>query len=570
MTPQLASAAQESKLARVIFWILLAGILAAAGAIEVRTALGETQTWDEGIHIWSGYAYLTRGDYSWNTEHPPLVKLVSAIPLLQLGLASPTAAGRSDGNQVEAGRQFLYANRRDADTILISARSANILLTLLFLGGLAWWTRRRWGWAAGICAAALCAFDPNLIAHGRYVTTDYPLTAFFFFACMLWVEYLESGGGKRLLLAAAAIAIAMVVKFSALLLAPPLVLLYVLCWIRRPKEFPVRRAIGAAAVVVAVTAVTVAIVYWPETLRSLRPGVPRLETVVNQDNFIGATLAWLGQKFNLPAHDFLVGLSRVAEHNTGGHATYLMGLRSNTGFWYYFPVAFAVKSTLAALAATLLVALLAAWVVWRRGWRSISPMALGLLLPPLIYFGLSMSSGINLGMRHILPIFPFLYVGIAAITATLRPGVWAIAPIAVLALVQVAECRSIYPDYLAFFNAAAGGPGRGPEYLVDSNLDWGQDVKKLRTWLAQHGTKRVRIDYFGNVIIPYYGIEEVGFPGPMDQAGWDEIDDYIAVNATELEGVYSPLNTMARVRLRQPIAKVGWSVYVYDFRKSKQ
>src|SRR5690349_20074801 len=113
MTPQLASAAQESKLAQVIFWIVLAGILAAAGNIEVRTALGETQTWDEGIHIWSGYAYLTRGDYSWNTEHPPLVKLVSAIPLLRLGLAAPAVAGNPDA-QVEAGRQFLYANRRDA------------------------------------------------------------------------------------------------------------------------------------------------------------------------------------------------------------------------------------------------------------------------------------------------------------------------------------------------------------------------------------------------------------------------------------------------------------------------
>jgi len=186
----MAQGAPESRLTRAVFWVLLSAILAAAGTIELRTALGETQTWDEGIHIWSGYAYLTRGDYSWNTEHPPLVKLVSAIPLLRLGLAAPPSVGRPEPNEVTAGREFLYANRRDADTILISARSANILLTLLFLAAVAWWTRRRWGWAAGILAAALCAFDPNLIAHGRYVTTDYPLTAFFFFACVLWVEYL--------------------------------------------------------------------------------------------------------------------------------------------------------------------------------------------------------------------------------------------------------------------------------------------------------------------------------------------------------------------------------------------
>src|SRR5689334_5857755 len=315
-----ATVPSESNRTRVIFWIVIALIASVAGFIEVRTARGETQTWDEGIHIWSGYAYLTRGDYSWNTEHPPLVKLVSAIPLLRLGLAAPPSVGRPEPNEVTAGREFLYANRRDADTILISARSANILLTLLFLAAVAWWTRRRWGWAAGILAAVLCAFDPNLIAHGRYVTTDYPLTAFFFFACALWVEYLESGGHKRLLLAAAAIAIAMVVKYSAVLLVPTLALLYLLCWIRRPQEFPVSRAIGAVAVVSLVLAATVAVVYWPETLRCFRPGAARLETSVSPDNFIGATLAWAGHKFNLPAHDFLIGLSHVAEHNTGGHA----------------------------------------------------------------------------------------------------------------------------------------------------------------------------------------------------------------------------------------------------------
>jgi hypothetical protein len=569
--PQSALPSQESKFHRAIFWLLLAGIVVAAGTIEVRTALGETQTWDEGIHIWSGYAYLTQGDYSWNTEHPPLVKLVSALPLLRLGLISPPNTGKpGTGNQVEFGRQFLYKNSRHADTILIAARSANILLTLIFIAAIAWWTRRRWGSAAGLCAAALCAFDPNLIAHGRYVTTDYPLTVFFFFACVLWVEYLESGGRLRLLAAAAAIAVAMVVKFSAILLVPSLVLLYAACWIRRPAEFPVRRMFTTAAVVFAVLTLTVAVVYWPETVRCFRTKVPLLEKEVNQDNIIGMTLAWFGHKFNLPAHDFLLGLARVAEHNTGGHRSYLLGMRSDTGFWYYFPVAFAVKSTLAALIATLLVAGLGGWTLMRRGLRAITPMALGLAVPPLLFFAISMTSSINLGMRHILPIYPFLYVGIAALAARrieLRPHILRVAAVLLIALVQIGECAGIYPDYLAFFNAAAGGPGHGPDYLVDSNIDWGQDVKKLVHWLDQHGTRRARVHYFGNVILPYYGIQEIGFPDALDQEGWDQIDDFIVANVTNLMGIYSPLNGLAPVRLRQPIAKIGWSMYVYDFRK---
>jgi hypothetical protein len=580
-----------------IFWLVVAGIVAVAGAIEVRTALGETQTWDEGIHIWSGYAYLTQGDYSWNTEHPPLVKLVSALPLLGLGLIAPKPSQPTNDNQVERGRDFLYRNRQHADTILFTARCANLLLTLIFVTAVAWWTRRRWGPVAGVFAAALCAFDPNMIAHGRYVTTDYPLTAFFFFTCVLWVEYLERGGGRRLLAVAGAFAIAMVVKFSAVLLAPALVLVYVVCWIRRPWEFPVRRAIGVAVVMAGVLAVTVALVYWPETVRCLRTKTVPLEKVVNQDNLIGMTLAWLGQKFHIPSHDYLIGLSRVAEHNTGGHPTYLMGLRSTTGFWYYFPIAFGVKSTLAALAAVLLVAGLGTWTIVHRGWKAITPMSLGLTIPPVLYFVFSMTSGINLGLRHILPVYPFLYVGLAAVgaqpawrtlqraaatLASTAPGAEqasrpstrvstlhaeACATMAILVILQIGECARVYPDYLAFFNAAAGGPDRGPEYLLDSNIDWGQDVKKLVHWLDQRGTRRVRVSYFGNAILPYYGVQEVGFPSPLDQQGWDEIDDYVVLNVTNLWGPYVPLNALAPIRMRKPIAKIGWSMYAYDFRK---
>jgi hypothetical protein len=551
------------------FWPIVAAIALLAGWLEVKSAMDETQTWDEGIHISAGYSYLTLGDYSWNIEHPPLVKIMSALPLTLMGLkAEPIGADGKRKDQVQYGVDFLYANRRHADTILIAARSANILLTLLFLVAIAWWTRRRWGPAAGLCAAALCAFDPNLIAHGRYVTTDFPLTVFFFFACVLWAEYLESGGRLRLLAAAAAIAIAMVVKFSAILLIPPLVLIYAACWIRRPREFSVLRAARDLAVVAGVLTVAVVVVYWPETMRCIRTRVTPLADSVNQENFIGLTLAWLGRTFHLPAHAFLRGLADVAQHNAGGHESYLLGMRSKTGFWYYFPVVFAVKSTMAALAATLLVFAACPWVLVRRGLEAVTPMSLALVLPPILYFAVSMSSGINLGMRHILPIYPFLYVGAAAIFAT-QPK-FGIALVAALAVLQAGECASIHPDYLAFFNAPSGGPGRGPEYLVDSNIDWGQDVKKLVHWLDAHGTRRVRVFYFGNAQLRYHGVDEVGYPGPMDQKAWDEIDDYCVANVTPLEGIYVPLDSLAPLRMREPIAKVGWSMYVYDLRKTKK
>ena len=555
---------------RHLFWPAVAAILAIVGVLEVCSARGETQTWDEGIHISAGYSYWKFGDYSWNVEHPPLVKMASALPLTLMGLgAERSGADGKRKDQVQYGIDFLYKNQRHADTILIAARSANILLTLLFAAAVAWWTRRRYGPAAGLTAAALCAFDPNLMAHGRYVTTDFPVTVFFFFACVLWVEYLEKNTPRRLMAAAAAIGLALITKFSAVLLIPSLVILYAACWIRRPKEFPVRRAAVAAATVFTTVAIMVAVVYWPETVRCWRTKVPRLSTLVVRGNPTGEILYFLGRKLSLPAHAYLFGLNAVANHNAGGHSSYLLGMRSETGWWYYFPVVFAVKSTMAALATALLLLAATLWQAWKREW--LSPMTLGLAVPPLLYFVFSMTSGINIGMRHILPVYPFLYVGAAAWLATRsnwRQGVVVMASVAAL---QIGECARITPDYLAFFNELAGGPGRGPEYLVDSNIDWGQDVKKLGLWLEAHngGKRRARVFYFGNAQMRYYGIDEMEYPAPLDQKGWDAIDEYCVASVTPLQGVYVPLNSLAPLRMREPVAKIGWSMYVYDLHKPK-
>ena len=136
-----------------LFWPAVACVIAIAGTLEVRSAQGETQTWDEGIHIAAGYAYLTRGDYRWNDEHPPLAKLMSALPLKRMGLVLPVEGEAWRKNdEVRLGIEFLYQSPVSADRILFAARSMTMLLSLLFLGALAWWTRRRFGAAAALLA----------------------------------------------------------------------------------------------------------------------------------------------------------------------------------------------------------------------------------------------------------------------------------------------------------------------------------------------------------------------------------------------------------------------------------
>jgi hypothetical protein len=516
--------------------------------------------------------------------------MVSALPLTMLHPDVPaTGEGRMEGDAVEFGNKFLYMNRVRADSILMAARGTTILLALLFAVALAWWTRRRFGPAAGLLAVVLCAFDPNLVAHGRYATTDFPVTVFYFFACVLWVEYLESGRFRDLAVAACAFALALVTKYSAVLLIPTLAALYGVRWLQRPAEFPLRRLAGAAGAVLGATLVIVSLLYWPDTLRCLTTQVAPLAGVADRKNLIGNLLYYAGRWFHLPSHAFLFGLNAVASHNSGGHKSYLLGLRSEQGWWYYFPVVFAVKSTMAALAATALLLLAGVRMAVTRAsrhviqqFRAIPLIWIGLLFPPGLYFVLSMTSGINIGLRHILPVYPFLYVALAALLTHAAPqqpateprpsgsgGMRRLAGCAMIALgaLQVAECAGITPDYLAFFNALAGGPGKGPEYLVDSNIDWGQDVKKLVKWLDAHGTRKAWCSYFGNASLPYYGVDDMGMPGARDQKAWNEIDGFVVASVTQLNGVYVPLENLAPLRLREPIAKIGWSMYVYDLRK---
>src|SRR5438132_1044895 len=210
----------------------------------------------------------------------------------------------------------------------------------------------------------------------------------------------------------------MVIKFSAVLLIPTLIALYAICWVQRPGSFPLSRAAIAAGTVLGAVALVVGIVYWPETVRCWTTAVTPLAGLANRETLTGEILFHLGRWFHLPAHRFLFGLNAVATHNAGGHASYLLGMRSDQGWWYYFPVVFAVKSTVAALAAVALLLAAGVWMaagVWIAPisrqvlsvFRAIPPIAIGLLLPPVLYFAISMSGGINLGMLHILPVYPF-------------------------------------------------------------------------------------------------------------------------------------------------------------------
>jgi 4-amino-4-deoxy-L-arabinose transferase-like glycosyltransferase len=527
--------------------------------LQIVSVRQESQTWDEAIHLAAGYSYLRTGDLRMNPEHPPFGKYVNALPLLflhpELPLDHPSWAS---ADETEFGRQFLYHNTIDADTLLFAGRMMTILMTFAFGLLVALWTRREFGSGVALFALALFSFDPNLIAHGRYVTSDLIEALLFFAACVVWCEYLRTGRTSWLILSGVVLGLAIASKFSGLLLLPVFGILYL---IHRWQGG--RRPILSLLVVPLLAYIILTAVYAPEAryfLLALRVdrSLPRAQLGILSGTKIGNLLFRFSRLEARRSH-FVQGLGILILHSAGGHEAFLLGSRAQRGWWYYFPVVFAVKSAtglLLGLAATV-------WVGVREmksKWRSIPFSSFLLTVPPAIYLAASMASHIDIGVRHLLPIYPFLCILVAATLWNHRR----ILTVAV-ALATV-ECLAAFPYYLAFFNLPSGGPSNGIHYLVDSNLDWGQDLRRLKTYFDRQNGAPVCLGYFGSAEPEYYGIlagdmrtnAEVSKKGPPNCL--------LAVSATPMMGMYVD-DTWSWVRQYRPVAKIGYSIYVFDLRR---
>jgi hypothetical protein len=194
-----------------------------------------------------------------------------------------------------------------------------------------------------------------------------------------------------------------------------------------------------------------------------------------------------------------------------------------------------------------------------------------LLIPVLIFFAIAVWSRFNIGVRHILPVYPFLFVWLGGSVATICSSRkwWARSVTLVLGIWLIASVLKIYPDYLAYFNEVAGGPKNGHRFLVDSNLDWGQDLKGLKRWMEGQGLEKIEFAYFGTVDPSLYGINAVPALGSNTlfwRGGKDHspTSPYIAISATYLAGLYlSDKDTYALFRGKNPVASIGHSILVY-------
>ncbi len=526
--------------------VLLLLCLFAQAMVHARSA---SITFDEGPHLAVGYATLRTGDLRLQPVHihPPLANVMAAAPLLlQDDLPDPRTISGWEIASLSATTDSVVWQYPHPRRLALASRFPIIGMTLLLAAILFRWATDLFGPRAGALALFLLAFDPNLIAHGSLVTTDMAVvlwgTATFFLVArdlrrVQWGYW--AGAGVTLGLALAS-------KVSAISLIPVLGLL---CLVG-PQTRPWRRRLLAGGVCFGLAGLVLWAAYGFEI--APLPGLP----------------------CPVPAATHVKIYRSLQEHYQLGHPSFLLGQNSSHGWWYYFPVAFALKTPLP----TLLLLAIAGYGVLRRRGQKIGWGQWGtLLLYPALYTASSFFSSVNIGYRHLLPLLPFLYIFVSHIAnrewrtangeqrmikkSRLTLDVSRLTFYALLlSLPTIALLLS--PHYLTYFNLP-----EGYRYLVDSNLDWGQNLWQLRDWMQDNDVERVYYAHFSPARPQVYGVEADFLPPDPRAVAFAPLDPapgVYAIGATVLQGTYTPdVNTYAWFRTHEPLARLGRALFIY-------
>ncbi len=578
----------------------ITAVLLICYALALGSMVDKSPTFDEQGFIVRGLAYVRPeedgGNRGIRVGHPPGLNAFNALLLandatVRLPVDDPSWQESSFHRPAEL---FLWEIDNDVAHIMFLARLPSIWLGLLLVAIGSRWAadmtrsrfkgrggRRRAG-AAGLFAALLLGLDPNIVAHMRLATTDLGLAAAAALAGYLLWRWLRAPTWTNALLAGAGLGLLQNTKYTAALFVPLFALVFVstiiIYWRADRLSAVADRPHRARELLVQAVAAYVPIsimVLWATSgfdIGTLPDTVPMFSQLGGM---------------TVPLANYIEQLLDIGGRLQVSTPAFLLGEYSDSGWWYYFPVTFLVKTPLPVLILLLAALVRVVILVWRRRFRLSESMminGLALIVPPLGYFAIALTSDINLGYRHLLPMLPFLYVGISVVlTPLIVPGqlVGSVEgrqrgeqALVVGALVWLTVVTiGIYPDYLTFFNILAGGPRGGWHVLVDSNIDWGQDLGRLAEWQTENEVDNLWFSYFGEGRPEYYGLNYTGldsFPPrlmnpearpfyPHDPApGW------YAISATNLQGVhFANKDQFAIFRGSPPNAVIGNSIFVH-------
>jgi hypothetical protein len=507
----------------------------------VYTTFSATQ--DEPYHVASGMELIDKGAYTYELQHPPLARVAVALGPYLSGLRSHSIRS----SPYDEGNAILYSSGDPVKNVKL-ARLGSLPFFVLGCAVVFMWGWRWFGPPAAVIALALFVCLPPILGHAALATNDMACAATVAFALYEFVRWLEKPDKRRAAWFGAAVALAFLSKFSSVLFLP-------LCFIA--AYFVIDKKLIPRGQTHLATAVAVALLMiWAGYRFSLRPASPvrgqHAEIDKRVANPVMRRVAYAAVDTPLPLRDAVAGVVAVAKHDRVGHPSYLLGQYRRTGWWYFFPVVLAVKTPMAFL--ILAIAGMVA-VLWRRAavpWqqRLTAFFAIAILVA-------CMASRIDLGVRHILAIYPLLAVlaGYAVVIFAQKTRWLAIAA-GLLVGWAAADSFMAHPDYLAYFNGFAS---RHPEkVLCESDLDWGQDLYRLRDALRAHGVNQVAIRYFGTAPLDRAGLPPHRELSPSTpSSGWAAISLHALVMENAENGSFEWLKQY------QPVERVGKSIYLY-------
>ncbi|HEV2295262.1 MAG TPA: hypothetical protein VGR35_15525 [Tepidisphaeraceae bacterium] len=572
-------------------------------------------------HAVAGWMHLARGDFRIDPGEPPLWKFLAARP--NAGVALPVDAHADlwsrvldDASESPAfARAVLYGTEGGAaaaDAVLARSRMVMIAIAVALGAMIGWWAWKVGGPLAAVVAVSLFSLDPNFLAHAALLDSDMAMSL-----ALLATVYAAWRAGRRasmlrILTLALLAGITLSLKFSGLF-ALLIVAAVVVARVFVPASWPLLerwlrrwwgRYVMAGIVLIIMLSVSAAALWATYGFR-FRPA-PESAATMNMSGIVaevGLTEARLASRGNrrlatqpvkepslitkaalyadakrLLPQAWIYGFLDTYQQMLTRPA-YMLGQTRRGGWWSYFPFAIAVKTPLATLVALGLMA----WVLF-AAWRRLGTPGEGgawtitcLALPVVLYLFFAMLARLDFGLRHVLPVYPFLFVSIG-VSAALASQRWRASKwiIALLVIALAAETVRAYPHYVPFFNTAARAlPGGPVQLLGESNIDLGQDLPLLAQWQREHSDRKLFVSYFGPVDPALYGISAVDLRKQGLDLGtsWPDMPGAVlAVSATHLQGFAiepEARSLYAQLRKREPLAILGGSIYLFELEPPK-
>ena len=537
-------------------------------------ARDNSATFDEPFHVYSGYLQWKHGYVLLN---PPLITRLITLPLIGMNLPEPPIPRLPyEPLGFQAGKALVFQN--DANTIMFRARMADSVFTLLLAILVFAAAREMFGLGAGFVALGLIAFDPTLMGHSALTTLDSGNAFFMFWAMYAFYRYVKFPAVWRLIGTSLVVGLALAAKHSSILLLPTLVLLaaFELLWPKKlaPDVPPVptaRHAWRLALALAVIGAISIMILWAAYGFRYAQadavPFNPPMAAQLSRvpSAFDAKVLAEVDKLHLLPApytYAFAYILSQAKSFTS-----YILGVVHPHAVWFFFPITMLIKSSL-----TFLILLaIGAWAVI-AGKLRLSREILYTVTPAALYMAFSMTGGMNIGVRHILPVYIFLAVPIAgaAWALAVRNRRWLYA-VVLLLVFQAVSVLHAFPDYIAYTNEAFGGPANAYKYVSDSSADWGQQLKSVKRYLDARGVKNCWFAYFSQSVVDpaSYGIPctplytaEVRSPDTPPA-----VDGPVLISSGVLSGFETGvgrLNPYGKFQNLKPAAIIDYGVFVYD------